>query len=72
VIISATSIIGPGRNHGNSRNGLRAKTVLAEMGPVEIEVPRDRDASFQPTIVKKRQRRLAGVDQIVLSLSAGG
>jgi putative transposase len=61
-----------GRNHGNSRNGLRAKTVLTEIGPVEIEVPRDLDASFQPKIVKKRQRRLSGVDQIVLSLSARG
>jgi putative transposase len=61
-----------GRNHGNSRNGLRAKTVLTEIGPVEIEVPRDLDASFQPKIVKKRQRRLTGVDQIVLSLSARG
>ena len=61
-----------GRNHGNSRNGVRSKTVLSEIGPVEIEVPRDLDASFQPTIVKKRQRRLTGVDQIVLSLSARG
>ena len=61
-----------GRNHGNSRNGVRSKTVLTEIGPVEIEVPRDLDASFQPTIVKKRQRRLTGVDQIVLSLSARG
>ena len=36
----------------------RAKTVLTEIGPVEIEVPRDTDASFQPHIVKKRQRRM--------------
>jgi transposase-like protein len=61
-----------GRNRGNSRNGVRSKTVLTEIGPVEIEVPRDVDASFTPTIVKKRQRRLTGVDQIVLSLSARG
>ena len=61
-----------GRNHGNSRNGVRAKTVLTEIGPVEIDVPRDVDASFAPEIVKKRQRRLTGVDQIVLSLSARG
>ena len=61
-----------GRNRGNSRNGVRSKTVLTEIGPVEIEVPRDLDASFQPAIVKKRQRRLTGVDQIVLSLSARG
>ena len=55
-----------GRNRGNSRNGVRAKTVVTEIGPVEIEVPRDVDATFTPTIVKKRQRRLTGVDQIVL------
>ena len=61
-----------GRNHGNSRNGVRSKTVLTEIGPVEIEVPRDVDATFQPAIVKKRQRRLTGVDAIVLSLSARG
>ena len=61
-----------GRNLGNSRNGVRCKTVLTEIGAVEIEVPRDVDASFTPTIVKKRQRRLSGVDQIVLSLSARG
>ena len=61
-----------GRNHGNSRNGIRSKTVLTEIGPVEIEVPRDVDASFQPKIVRKRQRRLTRVDQIVLSLSARG
>jgi putative transposase len=61
-----------GRNHGNSRNGVRSKTVLTEIGPVEIGVPRDVDASFTPKIVRKRQRRLTGVDQIVLSLSARG
>jgi putative transposase len=61
-----------GRNRGNSRNGVRSKTVLTEIGPVEIDLPRDLDASFQPTIGKKRQRRLTGVDQIVLSLSARG
>jgi transposase-like protein len=61
-----------GRNRGNSRNGVRAKTVLTEIGPVEIQVPRDVDASFTPQIVKKRQRRLSGVDEIVLSLTARG
>src|SRR5829696_6302472 len=61
-----------GRNGGNSRNGTRAKTVLTEVGPVEIEVPRDRDGSFEPVIVRKRQRRLDGIDQIVLSLTARG
>ena len=61
-----------GRNGGNSRNGTRTKTVLTEVGPVEIEVPRDRDGSFEPVIVRKRQRRLDGIDQIVLSLTARG
>ena len=49
-----------GRNGGNSRNGHRAKTVLTDTGPVEISVPRDRDSSFEPKIVAKRQRRLTG------------
>ena len=61
-----------GRNGSNSRNGTRAKTVLTEVGPVQIEVPRDRDGSFEPVIVRKRQRRLDGIDQIVLSLTARG
>jgi putative transposase len=61
-----------GRDGGNSRNGKRAKTVLTEIGPVELEVPRDRDASFEPQLIKKRQRRLTGVDSLVISLSAKG
>jgi putative transposase len=43
-----------GRDGGNSRNGHRAKTVLADTGPVGITVPRDRNASFEPEIVAKR------------------
>jgi transposase-like protein len=61
-----------GRDGGNSRNGHRAKTVLTEVGPVQIEVPRDRDASFEPKIVGKRKRRLLGIDELVISLSAKG
>jgi putative transposase len=61
-----------GRGSGNSRNGTRAKRVLTEIGPVEIEVPRDTNSSFEPQIVKKRQRRLTGIDEIVLSLTAKG
>ena len=61
-----------GRDGGNSRNGHRAKTVITDTGPVEISVPRDRDASFEPKIVAKRQRRLTGVDDLVISLSAKG
>jgi hypothetical protein len=61
-----------GRTGGNSRNGRRSKTVVTEVGPIDVEVPRDRDGSFEPQIVRKRQRRLDGVDGIVLSLSAKG
>src|SRR6478672_1991524 len=61
-----------GKDGGNSRNGTRSKTVLTDIGPVEIDVPRDRAGSFEPAIVKKRQRRLTGVDEMVLSLSAKG
>lgn len=65
-----------GHDHGGTpiaesmRNRTRTKTVLTEIGPVEIEVSRDRDGSFEPVIVPKRKRRLDGVDQIVLSLTA--
>jgi len=61
-----------GRGSGNSRNGTRAKMVLTDVGPVEVKVPRDVTGSFEPQIVKKRQRRLSGVDEMVLSLSAKG
>jgi putative transposase len=58
---------------GNVRNGTRPKTVLTEAtGKVGIDVPRDRAGTFEPQIVKKRQRRLAGVDEMVLSLYAKG
>jgi transposase-like protein len=58
---------------GNVRNGTRSKSVLTESsGHVEIDVPRDRAATFEPQIVRKRQRRLSGVDEIVLSLYAKG
>jgi len=61
-----------GRNGENSRNGTRSKTVITEVGPVDIDVPRDRDSSFEPATVKKRQRRLNGVDSMVISLTAKG
>ncbi|MET7564469.1 transposase, partial [Streptomyces sp. NPDC005479] len=61
-----------GKNGGNSRNGTRTKTVLTDVGPVEITVPRDREGSFEPKIVKKRQKRLSGVDEMVISLAAKG
>jgi putative transposase len=61
-----------GHGTGNSRNGTRSKTVLTDIGPVEIDVPRDRNAEFEPRIVAKRQKRLTGVDEMVISLSAKG
>ncbi len=63
----------PGRDSTKVRNGTRPKTVLTgASGPVELEVPRDRDGAFEPVIVTKRQRRLGEVDEIVLSLCARG
>src|SRR5260370_23347924 len=63
----------PETGTGNVRKGTRAKTVLTDTtGAVEIDVPRDRAATFEPQIVKKRQRRLSGVDEVVLSLYAKG
>jgi len=62
-----------GAGSGNIRNGTRAKTVLTEAtGHVDIDVPRDRAGTFEPQIVRKRQRRLSGVDEVVLSLYAKG
>src|ERR1700680_4465585 len=61
-----------GHHSGNSRNGTRTKTVLTEIGPVSLDVPRDRAGTFEPIIVPKRRRRLNGVDALVCSLSAKG
>src|SRR3954464_9280106 len=62
-----------GRDSTNVRNGTRPKTVLTHAtGQVDLEVPRDRDGTFEPVIVRKRQRRLGEVDEIVLSLYARG
>ena len=56
----------------NSRNGKTKKTVKTDSSALEIEVPRDRDGSFEPQLVKKRQRRLAGFDEKVLAFYARG
>ena len=61
-----------GRGSGNTRNGSRTKTVLTDVGPVEVRVPRDAAGTFERQIVRKRQRRLTGVDDMVGSLSAKG
>ena len=61
-----------GRNGGNSRNGTTPKTVTTEIGKVTLEIPRDRENTYEPQIVRKHQRRLAGFDQAVISLYAKG
>jgi Transposase, Mutator family len=57
---------------GNTRNVSTSKTLKTELGPVEIKTPRDRKGSFEPRLVGKRQTRLAGLDERVLGLYAGG
>jgi len=57
---------------GNSRNGGTPKTLLTDQGPVPIDTPRDRKARFEPQLVKKGQRRLAGLDEKIIALYAGG
>ena len=57
-----------GRGSGNSRNGYTPKTLATEAGTVELEVPRDRNGTHQPRIVRKGQRRLREPDRLVLSL----
>ena len=61
-----------GRGSGNSRNGTTPKTVESEVGPIELDVPRDRAGSFTPRLVPKGQRRLGGLDDMIISLYAGG
>jgi len=57
---------------GNYRNGHTPKTLQTELGPVEVRTPRDRRGSFEPKLVGKRQTRLAGLDEKILGLYAGG
>jgi len=56
----------------NVRNGATPKTVQTDLGPIPIQTPRDRAASFEPQLVRKRQTRLAGLDDKILGLYAGG
>jgi putative transposase len=57
---------------GNCRNGGTPKTLLTDQGPVRVDTPRDRKSRFEPQLVKKGQRRLAGLDEKVIALYAGG
>lgn len=58
--------------HANQRNGTGGKTVVTDDGPVRIEVPRDRQGSFEPQIIGKRERRFTGFDQKVIAMYARG
>lgn len=61
-----------GRGAPNMRNGTTPKTLFSEVGDIELDVPRDRDGSFTPRLVPKRSRRLGGLDDMIISLYAGG
>jgi putative transposase len=61
-----------GEGKSNSRNGVSAKTIKGDFGQVAIDVPRDRDGSFEPRIVGKHQRRFSGFDDKILSMYARG
>lgn len=63
---------GESRPGNNARNGTTPKTLLTESGKVQIEVPRDRDGSFEPQLVKKHQRRVEGFEQRILQLYSRG
>jgi putative transposase len=56
----------------NSRNGSYPKTVASQVGDIDLAVPRDREGSFSPTLVPKGSRRLSGLDEMIISLYAGG
>ncbi len=61
-----------GSNSGNSRNGKTAKTVRSDFGEVKIETPRDRNGTFEPAIVKKRQSDISYFDEKIISMYAKG
>jgi len=59
-------------NTGNNRNGYSTKTLKGEHGEIELQTPRDRDGTFTPQLVKKRQTRITGMDEQILTLYAKG
>lgn len=61
-----------GRGSANSRNGTTPKTLVSEVGPVPLAVPRDRNGTFEPRLVPKGSRRAGGLDDMIISLYAGG
>jgi putative transposase len=76
--VELTDHVGYDRHHeppggtGNTRNGSTPKSLITEHGRIEIDAPRDRDGSFQPRIVRKRQRRFEGFDDKILALYSRG
>lgn len=62
----------PEDDDGNRRNGYSKKEVSSKLGPIELDVPRDRNADFSPTIIKKRQRHLDGFEDLILSMYSKG
>src|ERR1700757_4652661 len=61
-----------GRGSGNNRNGTTPKTVLTDIGALDLAVPSDRDGSFEPQIVRKGQTRLDGFNERIIALYARG
>ena len=61
-----------GRGSGNSRNGTSAKTLLTDAGAIPLDIPRDRDGTFEPVLVPKHERRLDGFNEMVCSLVSKG
>ncbi len=57
---------------GNERNGASGKTVITEHGPVRVELPRDRDGSFEPILIPKHERRFTGFDERIIAMYARG
>lgn len=62
----------PSGGAGNARNGTTPKTLVTEHGPVQFDTPRGRNGSFEPQIVRKRQRRFEGFDEKILALYSRG
>lgn len=68
----AEAVVAPPAKRRNSRNGYSAKTVQADCGKLPLEIPRDRNSTFEPVLVPKGQRRLSGLDEKILALYARG
>ena len=61
-----------GINSGNSRNGKNSKTVKTTLGEIDLEVPRDRNGSFEPVLIPKRSRKVEAIEDMIISLYARG